>query len=70
MDTANKIYSFEEVGMTDPFKTEESLATARCLACELDIDKLIYGERIMRPIIEAISKGRQEPPIEVFLPSR
>ena len=58
IDKKNRVHSFEEIGMTDPFRPKASLADAMIQVRNFDFDTKIYKNDI-----------EDKPPTMIFIPN-
>ena len=56
LDCKNTIESFEELGMTDPFRTSKSLHEATACIKDFEFYKEVYPNMITGAILEAIKE--------------
>ena len=54
MDRKNKVESFEDIGMTDPFRTRKSLKESILNVQTFDFYTEVYPNQVMNDIIAAI----------------
>jgi len=56
MDRVHVIETFEEIGMTDPFRTKNSIKVAKRRVAKLNFEKEVYPNSIATTIMEAALK--------------
>jgi hypothetical protein len=71
LEVDNEVESFEEVAMTNPFKTRKSLEKALSTVENYSFTTQVYSHSIMEAILESIAKKSSiQPPKTIFVPSR
>ena len=63
MDMQNKIESFEDTGMVDPFRFDESLEEVKQIVEEQDFSTDVYPQQIMGPLRREI---KEKPDLVIF----
>ena len=69
LDRDNRIESFEEIGLADPYKTKESLRDAISICRTFDFYTEVYPDQVMTSIMAAVASGSIKPPKCIFVPS-
>jgi len=71
MDLYNEVTSFEEIGLTDPFKPRKSMGDTISLVKTFDFYTEVYPNCVMTQALEALKEKKSiKPPKTVFLPSK
>ena len=50
MDRVNTVNSFEEIGLTDPIETQDSLEKAKKIVSQLSYAKTVYPSKVIDPL--------------------
>ena len=53
LDQRNKVESFEEIGMADPFRTQKSLAEAYKISKKFTFEKEVYPSMVLSAVIDS-----------------
>jgi hypothetical protein len=71
MEKKSKIKTFEELGMTNPFRTKETLAETKAYVDQIAFTNDVYPEHMLSTILLAVKdKTSIKPPKVVFIPNR
>lgn len=71
LDNQNKVNSFEEIGMLNPFHTKKSAIEATMLVKTFDWQTEIYPDQVIRQLLEAVrTQDKVKPPKTIFIPTK